>query len=122
MATLEDLIGATVTEVAHTSEVVTLTTDRGTFKLLAEGDCCSVSWFEHVDDDGIAGGVVTRVEDSGEPEGWVEPADNSEHEVLQYYFTTISTTKGRLMFEMRNSSNGYYGGFIAVSVEANSGT
>lgn len=107
------LVGHTIERVHHTSEWIEFETDKGTVKITADGDCCSNSWFEHVDDDGIVGGLVTAVEDSGTPDGWVEPKAD-DHECLQFYFTTISTTKGRLFIEMRNSSNGYYGGHYNV--------
>ena len=37
--------------------------------------------------------------------------DNCEEE-MSYYFYEITTNKGSYMIEMRNSSNGYYGGSL----------
>lgn len=87
-------------------------TDRGTLTFSAEGDCCSTSWFESLDDD-AAGGEVTAVEESTGPEP--DEAAQVGHECLQCYFGVLKTTKGRATWEMRNSSNGYYGGYYRVS-------
>ena len=95
---------------------VTLTTDKHVVVLHAEGDCCSNSWFEHVDDMGAVGGNITEFTNEGMPEGFVQAPD-TEYECLQYYFMTLKTTKGRVHLEMRNSSNGYYGGYIGVDLD-----
>lgn len=111
---LDGLVGHVVESVHPGKETCVIETTKGTFLLGADGDCCSSSWFEHIDDDGVAGGTVTAVEDSGAPDGWADPGQG-DHECLQFYFTTIKTTKGRLLLEMRNSSNGYYGGYYSVT-------
>lgn len=109
-------VGLTVLSVASTPERITLLTSGGTFTLTAEGDCCSSSWFEHTDDDGIMGGVITSVEGTDPPAGWAMPPDGHEgSDYLQCTFVTVATTKGRLCIELRNDSNGYYGGSIRLS-------
>lgn len=77
----------------------------------ATGDCCSNSWFEHITGiDALVGGTVARVVGRDMPEdSWNVP----DQDVLtRYYGWTVETEKGRLDIEMRNESNGYYGGDI----------
>lgn len=74
----------------------------------AVGDCCSHSWVEHVS--GVAfliGGTVRAVESTN-----IGEESNEEHECLQKYSYKITTDKGVCEFELRNSSNGYYGGSL----------
>lgn len=113
---LSDSIGHRIVSHSGTDgcDRFTIETDRGTFVVVAEGDCCSNSWFENIDDAGVVGGLVTRVESSDPPSGFEMP-EWSGPDYIACYFTTIMTSKGRLLLEMRNSSNGYYGGYYGVS-------
>lgn len=75
----------------------------------AWGDCCSYSWFEHVS--GLAhliGGTVSEIKGREMPGA----TSDEDHECLQFYGWSIVTDKGYFDIEMRNSSNGYYGGDI----------
>lgn len=72
----------------------------------ADGDCCSDSWIEGVEMPALGfPAKVVKVEDLdlGEEE-------NEEHECLAKYGCKITTDKGELVVDYRNSSNGYYGG------------
>lgn len=95
------------------------------------GDCCSQSWIEHLEKPArLSGAVITEVD---EPE--MPPHDNHEcepcsgaegsdycykehehdgctHDYLQVYHTRFRTTKGDIVLEYRNNSNGYYGGSL----------
>lgn len=108
------LHGQRILSVRHTRETITVVTSSGTLELKAYGDCCSDSWFEHVDDDGVTGGEITLIEfarDPSKPEVHEEDADH----YVKFYAGTIHTTKGRVCFEMRNRSNGYYSGELEAS-------
>lgn len=75
-----------------------------------EGDCCSYSWIEHFSNsEYLAGSKVLGVEEIDMP--GVEP--HGDHEYIQCYGVKI-LLEGRpaFEFEYRNSSNGYYGGYI----------
>jgi hypothetical protein len=77
----------------------------------ADGDCCSSSWIEHIE---IAArgfpATVVKVEDLDLPGS----TDNDrEHECLQVYGLEITTDKGEIVIDFRNSSNGYYGGNLS---------
>ena len=74
-----------------------------------EGDCCSQSWIEHFSaPDDIQGAEVTAIDDVKIKEQW----DKGENELFQFYETRFKTTRGEIVLEYRNSSNGYYGGCL----------
>lgn len=85
----------------------------------AEGDCCSSSWFEAINGlDNLIGQTVHGVEEK--PEFTSDGSDvkfngdsNPDRDTfIKVYGFTIRTIKGYTDIEMRNSSNGYYGGMI----------
>lgn len=91
-----------------------------------EGDCCSSSWIEHLTlPDDYVGAAITNVTEAsmdrtddeafnpkGEPR-W-EGDEGREHESLQVYETRFVTPRGEIVLEYRNSSNGYYGGYLVA--------
>lgn len=79
-----------------------------------EGDCCSHSWIEHLEMPGdISGATLLSVEDSAPI-----TQDHDEHDetnggdCISVYNTSFKTDKGEIILEYRNSSNGYYGGYL----------
>ena len=126
----DDVIGKAVDTVELNKE-----TDRITFKFLdgtergygVKGDCCSHSWIEHLEmPDDVRGAVIQSVDDGGEVEPWdghvcVERQYDDDykvteegcgHDSLAVYNTRFRTNKGDVVFEYRNDSNGYYGGYL----------
>lgn len=96
-----------------TKTLLTIRTTEGTLHGLVQGDCCSSSWIEHLEaPNDIAGATITGLTDSGSVE-----VTHADHECLQVYNTAIQTTRGEIVIEYRNSSNGYYGGWIDWSLE-----
>jgi len=83
--------------------------DGSEARFRVEGDCCSSSWIEHVDVPPAAiGQELTGVNDA-----LAERREEREnYEVLQVYKTTFHTACGDIVLEYRNSSNGYYGGYL----------
>ena len=81
--------------------------DGRTLTYTAEGDCCSQSWIEHLTvPSDIAGAEVT---------GWAEQdmgEKEEDYETIKVYQTSFLTAKGEIIVEYRNSSNGYYGGWL----------
>ena len=73
----------------------------------AEGDCCSRSWIEHITvPPDIEGSVIDAWSEQtmGEKDdGW---------ETIKVYQTSFRTDRGEIVVEYRNSSNGYYGGWL----------
>ena len=95
-----------------------------------ENDCCNTVWFNHVNGvetvlgegnvfDILRGAMVTGVE----AKGWTDDrADEDGYEVVQDGFWTISTDRGYIDLEVRNSHNGYYGGSVVYDEESDLGT
>ena len=86
-------------------------TDGGVIRLSAEGDCCSESWFYHVlGVKALLGHTITDiyiVKDAAEPLD-----DFSRQDYDKLYGVNFRTTGGMADVEFRNSSNGYYGGWL----------
>lgn len=75
-------------------------------KFDAVGDCCSSSWFEHISDP-ILEAVVTHIEMKN-----LKDDTEEDGNTFRFYFYEVMTEKGSFTIEMRNQSNGYYGGWI----------
>lgn len=86
------------------------TIDGKLFSFNAVGDCCSSSWIEHLTNVyAILGEKVIKAEgmqytDDGDSE--------DDYTSIKIYSAQIHTAKGTFEIEMRNSSNGYYGGWL----------
>lgn len=79
-----------------------------------DGDCYSHSWIEHIEGVcNLIGATVRKIEDGAEV-----PSIETDGETIQFYNYRIVTERGFCNIEMRNSSNGYYGG----SLDAADGT
>lgn len=90
-------------------------TDSGVVGYSTEGDCCSESWFADITGvDAILGAVVLRAETLAMD----DPSDErSRQEYDQAYGYQLTTARGRCVIVFRNSSNGYYGGWMEGPVE-----
>jgi len=78
-----------------------------------DGDCCSSSWVEHVSGvyEAIGKKIISFEERPEYPTH--ENADHSEHDCLSLYGITLVTEGGhRIDIDYRNSSNGYYSGWL----------
>lgn len=87
-------------------DLISFQTTDGLFSWETYGDCCSTSWIEHIS--GVENLMNAIVIDVEEVDG--EEIRNSEYEYLQVYFYKFKTSKGDAQIDMRNASNGYYGG------------
>lgn len=83
----------------------------------SDGDCCSSSWFENISGlECLLGHTVKEVLEREMPESYSTKSEPDEDgyqydiDYIQLYGWTLVTDKGRFDIEMRNSSNGYYGG------------
>lgn len=91
--------------------VVITFADGAELRGLVDGDCCSHTWIEHAEVDGIGGELLT-IRDIDAPFPSTPTKTSNYEEEMSYYGGEIRTTKGLTLFEYRNSSNGYYGGSI----------
>ncbi len=114
------LIGSKLIEVRVDRDYsLSLITDKGEFGFYADADCCSESWIEHFESPSEPEIILSFEEidisgvDFQYPEGRKE--NPGEQECLQQYFYKITTEKASYLIEMRNSSNGYYGGWLRFS-------
>jgi hypothetical protein len=86
---------------------------------MVEGDCCSFSWIEHstIPDD-IKGALFLGFEELSDsqlgdcPQVDHEGKDVGEYNYVRAYQSMFHTTRGDVVVEYRNESNGYYGGSL----------
>lgn len=106
---MKELVGKTVKAVYKSGdEVLMFETDQGDIAYITEADCCNSVWFNHFDN-------VEAFNDakviSFEPCGWLNVAED-DWSVTELCFLKFVTTKGLCTIEIRNSHNGFYGGYI----------
>lgn len=114
---LDVLVGKTIKSITlnKSADEITFTFNEGKDEVYSvDGDCCSNSWIEHItvpnDVDGAK--VLSCTNLTMDTKDNVIDEYGFTHESLQYYETRISTNKGDIVLEYRNSSNGYYGGYL----------
>lgn len=114
-AHMNELIGRTINAIQIDDDeqhFLAFDTDNGRIIYMAEGDCCSESWFYHVlGADNLLGQTVLETESYylGEPgDGF------SRQEEDKLYSIKLRTARGYADVEFRNSSNGYYGGWLDI--------
>lgn len=115
--TFKDLVGKTIIEIRGDSSALYFVTNEGTFKATADGACCSHSWFEHFDNpEFLIGAKVESVEDVDANSVITEREYQEKgYDSIQQYGYKFTTLKGNAILELRNDSNGYYGGCASVS-------
>lgn len=79
-----------------------------------EGDCCSSSWIEHLELPGdIEGATLLSVQDSAPiTQSHADHDEACGDSFIEVYNTAFKTDRGEIVLEYRNSSNGYYGGYL----------
>ena len=89
--------------------------DGRTLTYEAVGDCCSSSWVEHITvPPDLAGSVFDAVAETN----MGEKVDDKDWETIRFYQTSFRCPKGEVIVEYRNSSNGYYGGWLEGPLES----
>lgn len=116
---LNDMIGSTVTELYVGNSEGTLlfkTADDKWFCWNVVGDCCSDSWFaDIVGFDALIKKEILSVEEV--PCVSMEDDGRSRQDSDLAYSYKLTTKAGYVDIIFRNSSNGYYGGWMEVSKE-----
>lgn len=117
---LQVLVGKQVAEVhlSAQNDYINFLTNDGNFWFFTDGDCCSESWINHISGiETLLGQIVTKVDEINMPD--IEKDElgfSGRQEVDKIYSFKIFTSQGVCELEMRNSSNGYYGGLL-VSIK-----
>lgn len=111
---LEDLVGKTILEVrmGMESTYIQFETDEGVFSYFTQAECCSESWINHISGlQAILGQKVLKTEQMDMPDICPGQEDFSGKDYIDsVYSFKIFTSQGVCEIEMRNASNGYYGG------------
>lgn len=107
------LIGKTIIAVALADDAKAIrfdVSDGEPITARADGDCCSNSWIENVENaEALVGTPVLSVADIDMPDS---PYDHDTFDILAFYGFKISTAHGECVIDYRNDSNGYYGGSL----------
>lgn len=112
----ESLIGRTVNRVrfVDSTDQLLIYTLSGIIGYTVEGDCCSISWFYRVlNPQNLIGEKVICVMEGCFDD--LDPEDGlGRQESESFYAYSIVTAKGVCEVTFRNSSNGYYGGWMTA--------
>ena len=92
-------------------------TNEGEIIARCYGECCSSTWIENVELP--AGGFPARVFKVDKLDLNKTDERNDEHECISFYGFKITTNKGDIIIDYRNSSNGYYGGDLSWDYDKN---
>jgi len=111
---IKELIGKVINKVYISDDHVLLKftcIDRESIIYVAEADCCNDVWFNHINGlQNLIGAVVISVHDKPT----IEDATPTKQDEDIIYGWTVVTANGYFDVEMRNSSNGYYGGTLSL--------
>lgn len=106
------LVGKTILSVKIATDRMALLfsfNDGTSLVARTDGDCCSQTWIEHVE---LPTEFPAKIISAGSIELNIDDVTNDDYECLSFYGYKISTDKGDMVIDYRNSSNGYYGGDI----------
>jgi len=119
---IKEYIGKTIKEFKFGEKKLEFSFSDGVeLVLYAQGDCCSESWFEGIYGEyALSPGSVLTSMEFVDLQRITKPNKEDEHfddDCVRLYGVKIMTSVGYADIDMRNSSNGYYGGFITVNVD-----
>lgn len=103
----EEIIGKALKQlkIADDKEAILLVFEGSEVVVKCDADFCSHTWVEHIEMCELPANVLS-VEDIS----MNKDAEEIDGDYIQYYGCKIKTTKGEIIIDYRNSSNGYYGG------------
>ena len=112
---MKELVGRKVTgiSISEDHETLAFDTDKGTIVYTALGGCCSESWFADITGvcELLRGGAVKTVE-TIDMAGYNVDDGRGRQECDEAYGIKLVTDRGYTDIVFRNSSNGYYGGWL----------
>lgn len=113
----EILVGKTLTGLmlAKDKKALLFQTTGGDILVRVDADCCSYTWVEHIELPALGfPAEVVSVENLDLPQD-TKPED-ADKECVAYYGCKITTSRGEIVIDYRNDSNGYYGGGLSWPV------
>lgn len=95
-------------KIADDKQAILFVTDSGEIVAECDADCCSSTWVEHIEMPALGfPAMVISVTDLDLPGS---QKDHPDYDCLAVYGLKITTNKGEIIIDYRNSSNGHYGG------------
>jgi hypothetical protein len=112
-----DIRGVKVVGASADGDAAELVLDDGRRIVMYLGaDCCSNSYFaEPKQFDELVGRTLASIE-MRDGVGVLDPSDN-EGDVISPHFLVITTDQGHVTIDWRNSSNGFYDGWVSWHIE-----
>lgn len=96
----------------YAESLLVFKTDGGQVAYAAHADCCSESWFADINGiDALIGATVLKAE-TVSMDGYNVEDGRTRQEYDEAYGWKLTTDRGYVDIVMRNSSNGYYGGWV----------
>jgi hypothetical protein len=118
---MKELIGKTINSVLidkNEQTVLQFNTSDGPIVYVAFGDCCSYTWFADITGfTSLVGQTVLSVDEVELPQPEDGKDERNRDEYDQVYGYNLKTTGGHAHIVYRNSSNGYYGGWLGLRDE-----
>lgn len=107
----KELINKIITgiKLSDDREAILFQTTEGNIIACTEAECCSSTWIESIELPALGFPALVLAVDNLEMPDQGSP---SEYEVTKYYGFKIVTDRGEIIIDYRNSSNGYYSGFL----------
>jgi hypothetical protein len=95
-------------KIANDKQAIKFITDQGEIVAKCDADCCSHTWIESVELPCAFPALVNSIENLH-----LRDDEEIDGETIRFYGCKISTNKGDIIIDYRNSSNGYYGGSLS---------
>ena len=117
----KDLVGKTIAAVTlhpNRERLVIEFTDGTTATGTTFADCCSETWIDDltVPVDAVGAEVLRYAESEEVPQDCPSKNPPAWTDQVQVYNSSIVTSRGEIIIDYRNSSNGYYGGSLDWSI------
>lgn len=115
----KDYIGyGKIINISIDTEIFVITCEKKNIYVRAYGDCCSYSWFEYpINFNQLIG---KRIKNIRLTDQYTDLPFSGKQDYDKNLIAYIDVEKENpIMFYLRNSSNGYYGGWFEVTFEEN---
>jgi hypothetical protein len=116
---MNELIGKKILSIQINDDqsILAFNTEQGVVAYEAEGDCCSECWFADITGVHALLGATVRSSDEVDLENYNVDDGRCRQDEDEAYGFKLTTDKGYTDIVFRNSSNGFYGGWINLYKE-----